>query len=75
MEALEMYKSEEWTRIASCMVSSQYVADMRNAVSDLEKRRMDSVIAQWGALTIGENSCEENNVLNDVPLRAGKALE
>jgi hypothetical protein len=52
METLGNFMSEEWTRMASSMVSSQYVADMRNAASDLEKRRMDMIVAQWEALTI-----------------------
>lgn len=49
---LEHYRSEQWTKNAATMVSSQYVADLRNAVMDIDNGRMDSVIAQWEALTV-----------------------
>lgn len=53
-DAVERYRSEEWTREARSLVSSWYVADTRDAVDDLETRRMDAVIAQWEAFTIGK---------------------
>lgn len=75
MQAFKEYTSEEWTKFASCMVSSQYVADMRNAVTDLEKRRMDDIIAQWGALTLREKENEDEipRKSEDVPFRTSKA--
>ncbi|KAF2788826.1 hypothetical protein K505DRAFT_254615 [Melanomma pulvis-pyrius CBS 109.77] len=49
---LGYYRSEEWTKNAANVVSSQYVADTRVS----ENVRMDVVVSQWDALTIGDSS-------------------
>lgn len=54
ISALDHYRTDEWTRNAANMVSSQYVADMRETATDLESSRMDSVIAQWDSISISE---------------------
>lgn len=56
MSAVDRYQSKEWTINAASMVSSQYVADMHSSATDIEDRRMDTVIARWEALTIGDRS-------------------
>lgn len=53
---LGLYQSAQWTKDAASTVSSQYVADMRSAVTDIDNKRMDTVIAEWDALTISEKS-------------------
>jgi hypothetical protein len=59
LRAEKQYQSEEWTRSAKGLVSSRYVADMSSAVKEMESRRLDTVIAQWDALTISEKSQSE----------------
>lgn len=52
--ALEAYTSEEWTRNAANLVSSQYIADTRKASADSESARMDSIISTWENLSLDE---------------------
>lgn len=52
---LGYYMSEEWTKNAANLVRSQYVADMRTMSKDPENLRMDVVVSQWDALTLGSN--------------------
>lgn len=62
LNTLEFYRSEEWTKTAEQAVSSRYVADTRSkADKDLESRRMDCVIKQWGSLTM---ALESRNAVN-----------
>lgn len=49
------YRSEEWTKNAASLVSSQYVADIRKSAKDSESLRMDVVVSQWDELTLGSN--------------------
>ncbi|KAF2191960.1 hypothetical protein K469DRAFT_555285 [Zopfia rhizophila CBS 207.26] len=56
MRTLGMFQTEEWTKNAASVVSSQYVADMRKTAAELENARMDAVIMQWDALTIGDKT-------------------
>jgi hypothetical protein len=56
ISALDHYQTNEWTRNAANLVSSQYVADMRETATDLDSSRMDNVIAQWDAMTISDKS-------------------
>lgn len=48
----DYYLSDEWTRIAKGLVSSQYIADIRERATDREKARMDAIIAKWEGLSI-----------------------
>jgi hypothetical protein len=52
---LGYYRSEEWTKNAANLVRSQYVADLRKTANDPESLRMDVVVSQWDALTLGSN--------------------
>ncbi|KAJ4346866.1 uncharacterized protein N0V89_010799 [Didymosphaeria variabile] len=52
---LDRFQSDEWTKTAASMVSSQYIADMRRTVSGMENARMDTIISRWDALTIKED--------------------
>jgi len=49
------YRSEEWTKNAANLVRSQYIADVRKVAKDSESLRMDVVVSQWDALTLGSN--------------------
>jgi hypothetical protein len=49
---LNDYQSEEWTKNAASVVSSQYIADIRKTASDVENARMDAIISRWDALGI-----------------------
>lgn len=52
MTALDSFQSDEWTKTAASMVSSQYIADMRSTSAGMENARMDAIISGWDALTI-----------------------
>ncbi|KAH3912744.1 hypothetical protein HBH56_118810 [Parastagonospora nodorum] len=52
--ALDHYTSEEWTRNAANLVSSQYIVDTRKTTVDGEGARMDSIISAWGGLSLDE---------------------
>jgi hypothetical protein len=54
--ALDQYTSEEWTRNAANLVSSQYIADMRRTRTDSESVRMDSIISAWEGMSIDEQA-------------------
>ncbi|KAL1593824.1 hypothetical protein SLS60_010557 [Paraconiothyrium brasiliense] len=54
MSVLDRFQSDEWTKTAASMVSSQYIADMRRTASGMENARMDTIISRWDALTIKE---------------------
>lgn len=56
IDTLEWYRSDDWTKNAATLVSSQYVADMRKLVTDIENERMDSVISRWDALAIDNHA-------------------
>jgi hypothetical protein len=51
---LDYYTSEEWTRNAANLVSSQYIVDTRKTTIDAESARMDSIISAWGGLSLDE---------------------
>ena len=54
--SIRYYKSEEWTKQAASLVSSQYVADIRKASSDAKNLRMDAVVSQWdAAMTLSDS--------------------
>lgn len=53
---LDNYKSEEWTKNAAGVVSSQYIADLRKTASDVENSRMDAIVSQWKDLSLEERS-------------------
>lgn len=50
--ALDYCTSEEWTKKAAELVSSQYIADPRSIDSDHETIRMDAVISRWENLKL-----------------------
>jgi hypothetical protein len=52
--ALDHYTSEEWTRNAASLVSSQYIVDMRQTTTNSESARMDSIISAWEGLGLDE---------------------
>ncbi|KAF2113856.1 hypothetical protein BDV96DRAFT_118510 [Lophiotrema nucula] len=55
MKTLNHYTSEEWTKNAASLVSSQYVAGFAKTAMGIE---MDAVISQWEALSVGHSSVE-----------------
>lgn len=52
--ALEAYTSEEWTRHAASVVSSQYIADTHKSFADSAGARMDSIISTWENLSLDD---------------------
>lgn len=50
--ALDYCTSEEWTKKAAELVSSQYIADTRLVAKDTETMRMDAVISRWENLSL-----------------------
>ncbi|KAH7413792.1 hypothetical protein DE146DRAFT_749992 [Phaeosphaeria sp. MPI-PUGE-AT-0046c] len=52
--ALDAYTSEEWTKKAANLVSSQYIADSRKMTTDSEGARMDSIISTWENLSLDD---------------------
>ena len=50
--ALDYCTSEEWTKKAAELVSSQYIADTRSVAKDTDTMRMDAVISRWEGLTL-----------------------
>lgn len=52
--ALDYCTSEEWTKKAAELVSSQFIADTRLVAKDTETMRMDAVISRWENLTLEE---------------------
>ena len=51
---LRYYTSEEWTKTAALLVSSQYIADMHKTATDIESVRMDAIISGWENLSFDE---------------------
>jgi hypothetical protein len=51
---LDYYTSEEWTRTARHLVSSQYIADTRKTAADADSVRMDAIISAWEGLSVEE---------------------
>jgi hypothetical protein len=52
VDALDHYQSEEWTRNAASVVSSQYIADLRKRTTDVENSRMDAIVSQWNNMSV-----------------------
>ncbi|KAJ4373532.1 hypothetical protein N0V86_007673 [Didymella sp. IMI 355093] len=50
--ALDYCTSEEWTKKAAELVSSQYIAETRSVAKDTETMRMDAVISRWENLSL-----------------------
>ncbi|CAO2647272.1 Nn.00g081940.m01.CDS01 [Neocucurbitaria sp. VM-36] len=53
---LEYYKSEEWTKNAANLVSSQYIAHMGKTVTEAESVTMDAIISSWEELSLDETT-------------------
>lgn len=53
--ALDQYQSEEWTKNAAALLSSQYIADMRKTATDIENARMDAIVSRWNALALSSD--------------------
>jgi hypothetical protein len=53
---LDYYTTEEWTKNAVNLVSSQYIADMRKTATDAENSRMDAIISAWEGMGLEERS-------------------
>lgn len=47
---LNEYQSEEWTKKAASVVSSQYIADVKKVAKGIGNARMDAIISQWDAM-------------------------
>jgi hypothetical protein len=56
---LNHYTSEEWTRNAAHLISSQYIADTRKTSSNLDSARMDAIISTWEGLGLHEKGKED----------------
>lgn len=50
--ALDYCTSEQWTKKAAELVSSQYIADTRKVALDAESSRMDAIISRWENLSL-----------------------
>lgn len=50
--ALDYCTSEEWTKKAAELVSSQFIADTLSNAKDTETLRMDAVISRWESLSL-----------------------
>ncbi|UPX19678.1 uncharacterized protein EKO05_0009933 [Ascochyta rabiei] len=50
--ALDYCTSEEWTRKAAELVSSQFIADTRSVATDAARPTMDAVVSRWEDLTL-----------------------
>lgn len=57
--ALDYCTSEDWTRKAAELVSSQYIADTPSVQHDTETMRMDAVISRWEGLTLEEQQASQ----------------
>lgn len=53
---LDYYTSEEWTKNAATLVSSQYIADIRQMDADTESARMDAIISAWEGLQLEDGA-------------------
>jgi hypothetical protein len=55
--ALYFCMSQEWTRKAASLVSSQYIAEKRTAAvgAETETSRMDAIISQWDVLKVDDS--------------------
>ena len=51
---LNDYQSEEWTKNAASVVSSQYIADIRKTAAEVENARMDAIISGWESLNVAD---------------------
>ena len=52
---LDRFQSDEWTKTAVNMVSSQYIADMRKTTSGAGNASMDTIVSRWDAMTIKDD--------------------
>jgi hypothetical protein len=52
--ALDFCMSEEWTRNAASLVSSQYIVGTRKAATDADRCRMDAIISEWERLKVDD---------------------
>ncbi|XPS80710.1 hypothetical protein M3J07_012683 [Ascochyta lentis] len=52
--ALDYCTSEEWTKKAAELVSSQFIADTRSVSNDCESSTMDAVISRWEHFTLDD---------------------
>jgi hypothetical protein len=52
--ALDFCMSEEWTRNAASLVSSQYIVGTRKAATDADRCRMDAIISRWERLKVDD---------------------
>lgn len=52
--ALDYCTSEEWTKKAAELVSSQYIADTRSVAQNTETMTMDAIILRWEGLSVDE---------------------
>ncbi|KAH7135056.1 hypothetical protein B0J11DRAFT_575675 [Dendryphion nanum] len=73
LDTLDWYRSDEWTKNAANLVSSQYVADMRKLATNIDNERMDSVISRWDTLAIEENGSASSS--RSPPARSGEVSE
>jgi hypothetical protein len=69
---LDYYTSEEWTRNAANLVSSQYIADTRKPATDVDSARMDAIISAWEGLRFEERGKGKGRMKPD-GLSAGHA--
>lgn len=51
---LEYYRSEEWTKNAANLVSSQYMPDTGKKLTAAESATMDAIISMWEELSLDE---------------------
>ncbi|KAF2465245.1 uncharacterized protein BDR25DRAFT_337166 [Lindgomyces ingoldianus] len=49
---LSCYQTEEWTKNAANIVSSQYVADIGKSATDMTNKQMDVIVRMWDNLIL-----------------------
>ncbi|KAI8933110.1 hypothetical protein NX059_009753 [Plenodomus lindquistii] len=62
---LDSYMTEEWTRNAVELVSSQYIADTHSIATDSTSARMDAIISGWEALSLDATGKMKDPELQD----------
>jgi len=50
--AVEAYTTDEWTKAAAALVSSQYIADIRRLSLNADSARMDDIVSAWEGLSL-----------------------
>ncbi|KAH8731934.1 hypothetical protein GQ44DRAFT_766978 [Phaeosphaeriaceae sp. PMI808] len=64
------YTSDEWTRRATSLISSQYIADIRKTISHVSSARMDAIISDWDTLSLDDRGERRPDYDSEVVIRS-----